>query len=95
MKEREKEMEADDRDRQREKEEIEELRRKLTEEGHSDVEGEVARVSGQSAMVALCLEYISHDEYFVDPVEYCYVYCCYSMIIFHHSCVHLTQSNND
>ena len=45
MKEREKEMEADDRDRQREKEEIEELRRKLTEEGHSDVEGEVARVS--------------------------------------------------
>lgn len=45
MKEREKEMEADDRDRQREKEEIEELRRKLTDEGHSDVEGEVAKVT--------------------------------------------------
>ena len=38
-------MEADDRDRQKEKEEIEELRNKLTEEGHSDVEGEVARVN--------------------------------------------------
>ena len=44
LKEREKEIEADNRDRQREKEEIEEIRRKLLEEGHPDPEGEMAKV---------------------------------------------------
>ncbi len=44
LKDREKEMEADDRDRQREKEELEEIRRKLEEEGHPDIEAEMARV---------------------------------------------------
>ncbi len=45
LKEREKEMEADARDRQREKEEIEEIKRKLIEEGHPDLDNELARVS--------------------------------------------------
>ncbi len=45
LKEREKEMEADSRDRQREKEEIDEIRRRLMEEGHPDLEIEMARVS--------------------------------------------------
>ena len=44
LKEREKEMEADERDRQREKEEIEEIRRKLLEEGDDDVDTKIARV---------------------------------------------------
>ena len=44
MKEREKEKEADTRDRQREKEEIEELKRKLLDQGHPDLEGELAKV---------------------------------------------------
>ena len=38
-------MELDDRDRQREKDELEEIRRKLTEDGHPDVDEEMARVS--------------------------------------------------
>ena len=46
MKEREKEKEADARDRQREKEEIDELKRKLLDQGHPDPEAELARVSG-------------------------------------------------
>lgn len=45
MKEREKEREADARDRQREKEELEEIRRKLMDEGHPDPEAELAKVS--------------------------------------------------
>ena len=45
LKEREKEMEADERDRQREREEMEEIRRRLMEEGHPDPEAEMARVS--------------------------------------------------
>ena len=45
MKEREKEKEADTRDRQREKEEIDELKRKLLDQGHPDPEAELARVS--------------------------------------------------
>ena len=45
LKEREKEMEADSRDRQREKEEIEEIRRRLMDEGHPELEMEMARVS--------------------------------------------------
>ena len=44
LKEREKEKEADTRDRQREKEEIEELKRKLLDQGHPDPEAELARV---------------------------------------------------
>lgn len=44
MKEREKEREADARDRQREKEELEEIRRKLMDEGHPDPEAELAKV---------------------------------------------------
>ena len=38
-------MEADERDRQREKEEIEDVRRRLLEEGHEDVDHEIAKVS--------------------------------------------------
>lgn len=45
MKEREKEIELDERDRLREKEEIEEIRKRLMEEGHPDPEAEMARVS--------------------------------------------------
>lgn len=45
MKEREKEIEEDMLDRQREKEELDELRKKLVEEGHPDPEAEVERVS--------------------------------------------------
>ncbi|ELT96574.1 hypothetical protein CAPTEDRAFT_219854 [Capitella teleta] len=44
LKEREKEMELDERDRQREKDELEEIRRKLAEEGHPDVEAQMARI---------------------------------------------------
>jgi len=44
MKEREKEREADARDRQREKEELEEIKRRLMEEGHPDPEAELAKV---------------------------------------------------
>lgn len=41
MKEREKEAEADARDRHKEREEIEELRKKLVEEGHPDPDAEI------------------------------------------------------
>lgn len=44
LKEREKEVELDNRDRQREREELEELRRKLAEEGHPDPEAEARRI---------------------------------------------------
>ncbi|XP_075555498.1 RNA-binding protein 25-like isoform X2 [Dermacentor variabilis] len=44
MKDREKEIELDNRDRQREREELEDLRRKLTEEGHPDPEAEAKRI---------------------------------------------------
>nr|KAG5712289.1 hypothetical protein BaRGS_023868 [Batillaria attramentaria] len=44
LKEREKEKEADARDRQREKEELEELKRKLLDQGHPDPEAELARI---------------------------------------------------
>ena len=37
-------MEADSRDRQREKEEIDDIRRRLMDEGHPDLEIEMARV---------------------------------------------------
>lgn len=45
LKEREKEMEADERDRQREKEEIEEIRRKLAEDGDPELEAQIAKVN--------------------------------------------------
>jgi len=44
LKEREKEMELDDRDRQRERDELEEIRLRLTEEGHDDVDEQMARI---------------------------------------------------
>ena len=44
-------MEADERDRQREKEELEEIRKKLEEEGHPDIEAEMARVSMASEKI--------------------------------------------
>ncbi|XP_014772566.1 RNA-binding protein 25 [Octopus bimaculoides] len=44
LKEREKEKENDARDRQREKEELEEIRRRLMEEGHADPDGEIAKM---------------------------------------------------
>lgn len=37
-------MEADERDRRREREELEEIRKKLQEQGHPDLESEMARV---------------------------------------------------
>ena len=37
-------MEADARDRQREKEEIDEIRRRLLDEGHPDLEEQMAKV---------------------------------------------------
>ena len=43
MKEREKEAEADARDRHKEKEEMEELRKKLVEEGHPDPDSEISK----------------------------------------------------
>ena len=43
MKEREKEAEADARDRHKEKEEMEELRKKLVEEGHPDPDSEIGK----------------------------------------------------
>ncbi|KAK3091914.1 hypothetical protein FSP39_023680 [Pinctada imbricata] len=44
LKEREKEREADTRDRQREKEELDEIKRKLLEEGHPDPEAELEKI---------------------------------------------------
>lgn len=44
LKEREKESEVDARDRQREKEELEEIRKKLLDEGHPDPEAELAKI---------------------------------------------------
>ena len=44
LRERQKEKEADARDRAKEKEELEEIRRKLQEEGHPDPEGEMEKV---------------------------------------------------
>ena len=44
LREREKEMEMDERDRQREKEEIEEIRRRLLEEGHPDPESQIVKL---------------------------------------------------
>jgi len=51
-------MEADERDRQREKEELEEIRKKLEEEGHPDIEAEMARVS----MVMLQLTFVISEK---------------------------------
>ena len=45
LRERQKEKEADARDRAKEKEEMEEIRRKLLDEGHPDPEAEMAKVS--------------------------------------------------
>ncbi|XP_064600108.1 RNA-binding protein 25-like isoform X2 [Liolophura sinensis] len=44
LKEREKEKEVDDRDRQREREELDDIRRRLLEEGHPDPESEIAKI---------------------------------------------------
>ncbi|XP_037575596.1 RNA-binding protein 25 isoform X4 [Dermacentor silvarum] len=44
MKDREKEIELDNRDRQREREELDDLRRKLADEGHPDPEAEAKRI---------------------------------------------------
>ena len=44
LRDRQKEKEADARDRQKEKEELEEIKRKLFEEGHPDPETEIAKV---------------------------------------------------
>lgn len=44
LNEREKEMEADERDRMKEREELEEIRKRLLEEGHPDPEAEMERV---------------------------------------------------
>ncbi|XP_045162235.2 RNA-binding protein 25-like isoform X2 [Mercenaria mercenaria] len=44
LRERQKEKEVDSRDRAKEKEELEEIRRKLLEEGHPDLEGEMAKI---------------------------------------------------
>ena len=44
LRDRQKEKEADARDRAKEKEELEEIKRKLFEEGHPDPETEIARV---------------------------------------------------
>jgi len=44
LNEREKEMEADERDRLKEREELEEIRKRLMEEGHPDPEAEMERV---------------------------------------------------
>ena len=43
-KEREKEMDSDNRDRRREREEVEDIKRKLLEEGHDNVEEEIEKV---------------------------------------------------
>ena len=43
-KEREKEIDGDNRDRRREREELEEIKRKLLEEGHDNVEEEMEKV---------------------------------------------------
>jgi len=45
LNEREKEMEADERDRQKEREELEDIRKKLLEDGHPDPEAEMERVT--------------------------------------------------
>jgi len=57
--EREKEMEADERDRQRERDELEEIRKKLVEEGHPDLESEMARVSSRGSETPLFEENLS------------------------------------
>ena len=44
-------MEADARDRQREKEEIDEIRRRLLEEGHPNLEEQMAKVSSDTFFV--------------------------------------------
>ena len=44
LRERQKEKEVDSRDRAKEKEELEDIRRKLLEEGHPDLEAEMAKV---------------------------------------------------
>lgn len=45
LRDRQKEKEADARDRAKEKEELEEIKRKLFEEGHPDPETEIAKVN--------------------------------------------------
>jgi len=45
LNEREKEMETDERDRQKEREELEDIRKKLLEDGHPDPEAEMERVN--------------------------------------------------
>jgi RNA-binding protein 25 len=45
LRERQKEKEVDSRDRAKEKEELEDIRRKLLEEGHPDLEAEMAKVN--------------------------------------------------
>lgn len=56
MKEREKEAEADSRDRHKEKEEMEELRKKLEEEGHPDPEQEINKRQNPQQSSTLLLQ---------------------------------------
>lgn len=53
LRDREKEMEADERDRKREKEELEEIRRRLLDEGHPNPDAELRRV--RSSFIVLCV----------------------------------------
>jgi len=66
-------MEADERDRQREREEMEEIRRRLMEEGHPDPEAEMARVSSLNDVVSLIL--ITNVCIIVSVVKSCIKFC--------------------
>lgn len=61
MRERQKEKEVDSRDRSKEKEELEEIRRKLQEEGHPDLEGEMAKVTMLLSSSDVCSA-LDHNE---------------------------------
>jgi len=53
-------METDERDRQKEREELEEIRKKLLEDGHPDPEAEMERVCTSYRLADVCLIWQTH-----------------------------------
>jgi len=75
LNEREKEMETDERDRQKEREELEDIRRKLLEEGHPDPEAEMERVRSILLTLILICSSSFHHSYHLSTVEHILFSC--------------------
>lgn len=89
MKEREKEAEADARDRHKEKEELEELRKKLVEEGHPDPDSEINRRQNPSKAVVVIAD--SPEQAPPDMVTFMAAY----LVTLHNTDVYWLNLNSD